>query len=736
MPTITTAETLCGPRPAPHTMAFLRWCDEYISRRKRQCTFKRPTVLYFDAVNGNDSNATNSISTPWQTWGKAQAYLNANTGGNYSLLFRRGQTFRAGVGINLSVPNVHFGAYGPIPSSGVVRPIISHFSVRWPAGSSWSQSGSTNRWSATVPGGGTNNPSSTQVVGFVRAAIDPLNPLRCQPDATACLADDYSFAIQGGTVHINLGGINPNTIDIEAVPVASQTWPTPISITDGIAILNGSDNVWIDGLRFDGWGAGSQGVTASGSSTGSNVSGVRNMAQGEHVAYISNCESYYNGAHAFSQEPNGIGGTHIVEDCLAGYGFNAPNGDGVFNTYAGDAQQECVFRRCFVRFGSLPQNLGTGGRFVEKGSITLGAPLDSLAFYGHAAPNTTQSIGLYLNIDCGILDERDKFERGTALRESWQFPETLESGTLFNGTSTTNPSSIRAFVIGWKSPRSIGSVSANPIGSVERMIFINTYHYVRRNWSAGNPKICFLNMNTIFINPIFEIENEGGDRTTLFHISSGSAVAGPRLINPLIIVRGHTTNDAESRFHLVDANSPDKFRMANFIVISDRWRDGSTIGNGSGIETWSYRNTFTNPGVNSTNCFRFGAVAGVGLANSGSYEGFSATTGLINLSTPNNSFPDAGIFSAEESEARRLSSGGLYTLDPASPLVAAGSANPFSDKSDMLPAPEYDFFGRRRPATPSIGPVDVINLSSGGGGGGGGGSSVGMVRNPVRSVTG
>ena len=39
MPLTNTAQSICGPMPAPNTLAFLNWINNYISKRKNYCMF-------------------------------------------------------------------------------------------------------------------------------------------------------------------------------------------------------------------------------------------------------------------------------------------------------------------------------------------------------------------------------------------------------------------------------------------------------------------------------------------------------------------------------------------------------------------------------------------------------------------------------------------------------------------------------------------------------------------------
>lgn len=715
MPTITTAETICGPRPQPHTVAFLRWVDEYIARRKKQCVFKRSATYYIDSASGSDANNGLSPTTAWASLTPVRTRLAANTSGGDAFLFKRGTTLRDATGIDLSVPNNMFGAYGPLSAGSIDKPILSHFTIRWLAGSKWTLAAG-NRYTTTVSIAD-SNPSSATTIGFLRVAEDPLNPLRCQNTQGNCEAESFSFFVSSGTVHINLGGVDPNTLNIEAVPVA-------VSPPDGIRISNGSSGVWIDGIRFDGWGCGSKGLYVS-AGTQNNESGIRNLAggtaeQAEHVAYISNCESYYNGGHALSQEPGGYGGTHIVENCVAGHGYGSPNGEACLNSYSGDGSQETVFKDCIVRFGPLPHN-------VNSPTVTLGQAVTTQggAFYGHVNAAAPSGINLYLNINCRVLDERRtgfEFDRATTYMEKWTFTELTAGGDMFRGSTHTDPASIKCFVIGWRSPRT--RHTATHFTGCNRVIFINSHLYMRQTWTPSPTwAYSIRDFNPMFINCILEIENETGTNCTIFE-RVATVSAGPRFTNCLILLRGHTANGSNDRFSFCVTSYPDQIRLANTVVVCDRWRDGATIAAGSGMQAWWTVNTGAGAG-NTTDHLRYVAIAGTATTDSGNWRGFSNATGLLNLATADDIYPDMGDFTGD-TQAMALLSGGGYTLDPASPLAGAGAAVPFADKSDMLPAPEYDFFGRRRPTVPSIGPFDVLNTATGSGGGlasGGSGSS-------------
>ena len=740
MPTITTAETLCGPRPAPHTMAFLRWVDEYISRRKRTCQRRRTTVRYVDpslTTGANDGTTPANAWRPTSGWtatlpmDSVRTFL-AGSSGDCRILFRRGTTTWDTVGIDLTKPDVYFGSYGLHPSDGLTpdKPIISHFTIRWGSGGDRFTLASGDRYTTTVAKASFNLGNLTAGIAMVRVVDDPLNPLTAVASSTECETTPFSFWSTGTTLHINLGGVDPNTVTIEAVPIQA-------SPPSGIKISNGSSGAWIDGLRFDGWGCGARGLTITSASAGNpngNESGIVNVAGGsaadaEHVALITGCESYYNGSHAFSQESAGIGGTHIVEGCMAGLDWNGTNGETLYNCYSATGQMECVFRDCVARFAGCPQTI-ISARSITAGTVV--SPIRGKAFYGHVG--TTNGANLYLNINCRIIDDRDLNNRATTYSEGWSFSEGADS--LFLGTSSENIASLRAFVIGWKGPRirytGAWSGSFAPVDfSVGRMVFINSHFYLRKTWNYQNPDTLMNDFRCPAINCIFEFDDEVGDRTVMFPQSTAFA-AGPRVINGMIIARGAMqTNNSEDQFQIGDANGDDRIRLANTLLISvDRLMDPT-----NGRQISLSRNTFSSHLKNDPASLRYLAIAGCRLTTTSPFLGFSAATGLVNLETTNNTYPDLESMMHYSTRLANSVVASGYTLDTASPLAGAGAAVPFADKSDMCPAPEYDFFGRRRPTVPAIGPFDVLNISTGGGGGGGSSGTQGIVYSPVRGAS-
>ncbi len=339
---------------------------------------KRTNIYYIDPA-GSDSNDGSRPTQAWASLTPVRTRLAANAAGGDAFLFKRNSIIRDTAGIDLIRPNCYFGAYGAI-STNVLddAPQISHFTVRWlSGGGSWTRVGVTNRWTASVPASGVNNPSGATTIGFLRVASEPFLPLTAVASTTECESTPWSFFVPATApfmISINLDGVDPNGVNVEAVPVTAAP-------PDGIRISNGSSGVWIDGLRFDGWGCGNKGT---GSTAGlyfrsqNNESGIRNLAEGDHIALITRCQTYYDGAHSMSQEPGGVGGTHILEGCVAGLAYNGGQGQSTYNCYAGSGGNEFLMRGCVQRFGPLPQTVRTAYS-VTAGTITNKGKM----FYAH-----------------------------------------------------------------------------------------------------------------------------------------------------------------------------------------------------------------------------------------------------------------------------------------------------------------------------------------------------------------
>jgi hypothetical protein len=670
--------------------------------------FKRATTFYVDPVSGNDSNNGTSSATPWKSLANVRTQLAANCT-NTAFLFKRGTITRDYTGLSVASSGNYFGAYGPQVAAG--KPQISTFTINL-AGVTWTNAAG-NRWTCSLPATGVNNPSGATSVGWIRFADSPfVNITYCDSTAKVEASTVPAFYFNSGTLHLNIDG-DPNGTNFEATPGGNSSVSK-----SGILAYVGSDKLWVNEIRLDGWGCQCQNtVNNSGFLSGNGV---------EEVNYVSNCEAYYNGRHTFSQESSGtsgndFGGVSVIEGCVSGL-CSCIGGTTVYNSFSAKGTQECVFYKCTERFGPLPANV-TSATYPTVGQI---APTQT--FYGHTAGNNSP-VGLYINKDCRTVDSRGDvatFGLCTVSLETWVFSDSDSSQSQFLAGTASDPSTYRVFVIGWESPRlRYDSNRATTFESYRRTCFINSRFYARKaNTASGRVWSFSTKDGAIFYNCIFDVEVEDTQDIYMFNNGSDPGI-NYRFMNCLFNIKTSGTN-----FYLCGAQNT-KFCMANCVVMNTE-----KYFSDSAYNVYLAGGNFDNSviPVNGPANIRYIANYGCQAADVAPYPyklGFSGATGYIAPSTGyeiiSNALDPSG--SSAGLAASALSS---FSLDTDHPLVGKGNANPFGDKLAALgvtASPEYSYSGATRPSVPAIGPFDVISTSSGG-------SSTGGTAGPIGTTFG
>jgi len=773
VPVTNTYTALAGAMPSPHTMDFLKWVDKYLYLRKKSCRGKRTTTYYIDPVSGSDSRTktqAQSQSTPWQTLTNVRKALSGDgttIGGsagfstpvnNVAFLFKRGTVLRDATGLILGSnsstvnnTNLYFGGYG-----AGAKPVISAFTILFNTGFTISTpGGATNRRQITLTGDANiTNATSATNIGWLRANSSNTSISQYLPftycsgtavsagqDATAYALIEsipYSFYVDSnGKLNANFGNQNSfapftsSTICYEATPPVTTSGSAP----SGFSIQKGTNGLWIDGLVVEGYGC--QSVSYQ------NASGIINGAGAEEVAYISNCESYYNGRHAISHEssdtsttPVGLGGVHIVENCSVGY--CSPNlGYSALNSFASAGSQETAFVNCTIRYGALPASstlTSNGSNYATY--ATLNGQMDkSPAFYGHTgytiASGNSVGVGLYLNIGCRITDERDLISQATVAAEGFGVGDDSSGGLgglAFCVGTKSDPTSYRVFVIDWKSPRYVRTdVPAGnnfQIVAPSRLMFINCHHYFRPGFAPATETQWWGPKTTaLWINSIFEVDapytTASGYNTVVFFNNTTTPTVNPRFLNCLFTITGGNASGYASLFK-------------GTFVANSYLTNGPYFGNCLFINTDAVLNGYASPGLkfalgadndgtdipqNTSAFLRYVGTAGAQNANLSSpkVNGFDQATGFLDLSTSTNEFP-LMVGRPDPVGGNKMIAQGTNNsypvLDASSVLVGTGSPDPFYDKRTtigMLPAPQYDFARRLRPSVPAMGPFDVAN---------------------------
>lgn len=686
---------LVGAPPAPHTMAFMRWKDDYFAKRKAACNYKRSTVFYISPSGSDAANGT-SPSTPWQTLDRVKTEIETNNRSEASFLFLRGSTFTSYTTITIDQPGIHIGAYGAFPASGIVKPRMSFWTITYPeSANSWS-SAAGNRYTTTVSAA-TANPSSATRLGWLRLTADPLNPLTAVDSTAKVEAQSYSwYCDSSGNVHVNLGGTDPNTVDLEAIPHLSG------SGVDCFLVAPGSHGFWCDEIYFDGYDC-----TAWGSR---NAWGVRLQQEDDETGYISNCEGYYQGRHSIcSQESAGSGSYAIFENCLTGYCcpvFDAT----VCNSYCANGLGEYMIRNCWIRFGHLPNDIATSLDTVAQASCEVSA-----TYYGHAGGTSPNRMALWILDGGGPLDERSKYSRATATGDRFSFASTGNT-SYFPNTSDYTPGANRCYVIGYQGQKSLysGSGSGGPITINPWFTLINCYFPFRvpNGGYGGTPDQIFaFACGICAINTILDITWEGtatGNPIVEIFPQNAATTIGPRLINCMIIIRGTTDAGTNSYATITHRYHGPVTRIGNTILVCpDKIMNSTT-----GLQLRASKKTFSDGLRNTSSSLRYLAIGGCLLNDTGTastdWAGFSAATGLVQLDSLGEMAPmtlDPVLDGGTPALSGLLRSFSALPAD--SPLAGAGVAVPFPEYTDVPEAPQYDFLGHIRPAVPSIGPIDL-----------------------------
>lgn len=354
-------DPLIGAFADPRSADLVDDLDNYLRVRLSQAPLARSTTVYYGkaaAGDGSGSDADNKRS--WLFLPGDLAAASDDT----AFLLERGQTYTpaAGYAIPDGLDHVTIGAWG---SGGAPR--ITNYAA---ISGTWTQAGSTNRWSQTV-----GKP------GWVKdQKYNGLSPYVLCTSTAEVEAIERSFYYDGADLHINPGdGIDPNGITIEGNAAATSN-------DDGIYVGN-CDGVRIDGLLLDGWGC-----------THDNPDQfypIRVGAYGERLCVVTNCQGFDCGRHSISQNVQGTsnpGGIMVIVNCEGGYGASEGTSVNCFNGYNGAGENEFVVAYSRARFGIAPQALFEG--LPAYGGVQT----PYVAAYGHTS--LSDNVRLHVAFRC------------------------------------------------------------------------------------------------------------------------------------------------------------------------------------------------------------------------------------------------------------------------------------------------------------------------------------------------
>lgn len=384
-------QEVAGAMPSPKKLAFKAWYEKLMEERRKQTSVARATNYYF-STTGNDTTGDGSIGNPWQTVAKAITTLAASSG-NIGLFFKRGDQWNETTLPTLNKPNVTIGAWG----TALNKPWFNRFTLKY------------NSAGWTLAAGNRYTRTEATDVCWVRNQDYLLSKstgsvLRRVTSSTDCENTSNSFFWGTSTLHINLGGTNPNTVNLEACPT---------NTANGIDVT--ATGCRIEGIRVDGWG-----MDAANPHNPQSYQ-IRWTLDRGMVGSAYQCETFYGGTHlhaVYNPAANAFGGAVLIEECEAGFALQGGAGETIFNTYMTLGGQETICNKCRVVAGTLWNGTAAWVRRAQ-------------AFYGHTAG--TGKIGLAMWIDGEIVDSAVGTASGTS------FGNTVDAASL---------EQVRTFIIG------------------------------------------------------------------------------------------------------------------------------------------------------------------------------------------------------------------------------------------------------------------------------------------------
>lgn len=318
---------LVGGIQSPTTFGFRDWHYRAIKVWNELVPSTFATTYYF-ADGGNDTTGNGSQANPFKTFAKAQSLHDAIGGSvaDTAFLFKRGSVREETAGLALSKEKCMLGDWFDTATRFLPGPRLSRFLLKYNA-AGWTQAGATNRWTR----------AEASTVRAIRYQLSRFNPIFIECTSSAeCEATSNSFFYSGGTLHINLGGTSPNTVNLEAC--ADNTSP-------GV-LVNNTDNVRIKNFTVEGFGCS---ATPGGY-------GIKIQNSLLKAAIVESCEVFYSGDHCFGHNEGAAGtsgGVAVFLNCRFGLGYNGGAGVGCVS-HNGNGGQETIWHCPEAVYGALP----------------------------------------------------------------------------------------------------------------------------------------------------------------------------------------------------------------------------------------------------------------------------------------------------------------------------------------------------------------------------------------------
>lgn len=433
-----THEALGVGIPNPKSIAFKAWKEDKYREVRDYCVIRdRPTTYYFSAT-GNDAADGLTPATAKQTVSEASIVIAASSG-SIQILFKRGDEWNVETSLEVSKPFVEIGAYGTGNA-----PWFNRFAQKYTA-SGWTLAAGTRYTRAEAIDTswlryqGWDDSKST-VVGKV---------LSRQASAVDCQATSNSFFWDAGVLHVNLGAINPNTVNLEGNANA----------TNVIGVMVSADGGYVHDIRVDGFG---QSTDEPDSDTSYQIAWMQGSNE---RGYAYNCETYYGSSVVHGQIQGYSGAITLIESCSAGFALQGAGSESIFVTKSVEGLQQTFFVNNTIVAGTLPSGTlpwvrrglpftssttsDTTGLLIADGNTILGSNFscDRLTYFENTpAADTLDKVRAFIigEVANGAFLTTFPYKNIAWINCNYTItPQPLPGDTMWEGTS------IEEYFSGW-----------------------------------------------------------------------------------------------------------------------------------------------------------------------------------------------------------------------------------------------------------------------------------------------
>lgn len=536
-----------------------------LSRRFAECPLLRPTTYYF-SPSGDDEFGEGTEASPWASLAKAQGIIDGSSG-NMSLLFEKDGEWNETTGLTITKNNITVASWGNGTNKPWFNCFIQKYSSGWgtPSGSRYQRT-ENNRIGNLRYQGWDASKSVTQVLSRQATAAD-------------CLSVANSWAWVSNVLYVNLGGTDPNTVQLEGV----------IANTNAGILINNVDGARVDGMRLDGWGCDPT------NPHNPQQYQVKGITQGANGYLVTNCEGYYGGTHIFGHyNGGGSGGIATFYNCQGGFTTQDAAGETIFNTYAGQGGQETIFHNCKAVAGTHPNGTSAWSQRGSShyGHTSGGSNVLSLIIQWHEPGETAVTAGSYsvryggsyVHLPTLSLQDPRCIVVGEVIKDTLCIPNHWRAEHAFiNCHWKGNPADIAtgALMASGAATQLIGGVQINCVWEWDMTSQSATLRTLYNSLGTANvPRMWHCHLDVSVGTRTFKLD---------YDTSSGSsASSGGELVNCIIAAHSISSGSAKIGFNNLAANCrgncyygfsggsgtsnhDDYGNHANKIELSERW---------------------------------------------------------------------------------------------------------------------------------------------------------------------